>query len=83
LISILLDYFSLADSLLHSLTQSLCVSHVSQDEESIQLTPEQQRQLAFIESLPFTIEKDMDMDGDQPEERDKMIGRIVLDAPMY
>lgn len=51
-----------------------------QDEETIQLTPEQQLQLELIERMPYMIEKSDqdDVDAKPGEDKDKIIG-INLD----
>lgn len=52
-----------------------------QDEETIQLTPEQQLQLELIERMPYMIEKSDqdDVDAKSGEDKDKIIG-TNLDA---
>jgi len=47
-----------------------------QDEESIShLTPEQQRQLAMIENMPYTIEKEQeDLELKTAEEKERILG---------
>lgn len=47
-----------------------------QDEETIQLTPEQQLQLELIERMPYMIEKSDqdDLDAKPGEDKDKIIG---------
>jgi len=50
-----------------------------QDEESIShLTPEQQRQLAMIENMPYTIEKEQeDFELKNAEEKERILGRFL------
>jgi len=50
-----------------------------QDEESIShLTPEQQRQLAMIENMPYTIEKEpQDFELKSAEEKERILGMIL------
>ena len=53
---------------------------VLQAEEDIELTPEQQRQLAMIDSMPLTIEKEItqeEWDLKTPEEKERIIGMFV------
>jgi len=49
---------------------------MTQDEESIShLTPEQQRQLAMIENMPYTIEKEQeDFEMKSAEEKERILG---------
>ena len=49
-----------------------------QSEDDIELTPEQQRQLAMIDNMPLTIEKEItpeEWDLKSPEEKERMIGK--------
>ena len=46
-------------------------------EDNIELTPEQQRQLAMIEGMPLTVEKEItqeEWDLKTPEEKERIIG---------
>jgi len=60
-----------------------------QDEESIShLTPEQQRQLAMIENMPYTIEKEQeDFELKSAEEKERILGTraafVVVDRFCY
>ena len=51
-----------------------------QEEERVNLTPEQQRQLALIESMPLTMETEVTQeqwDLKTPEEKEKIIGQCA------
>ena len=49
-----------------------------QAEDDVELTPEQQRQLAMIDNMPLTIEKEItpeEWDLKTPEEKERIIGK--------
>ena len=60
---------------LHSVLNFCSVYFCYQDEDSIQLTPEQQRQLEMIENMPFTVSKENEEHMRQSvEDRDAILG---------
>ena len=59
------------------------ISRPQDSEDGIQLTPEQQRQLAFIESMPLTREWEIPQEewaSKTPEEKERIIGEHILQA---
>ena len=57
------------------------VSRCQDDETPIQLTPEQQKQLALIESMPLTMETEISQEEwaqKTPEEKERIMGKVSV-----
>ena len=51
------------------------------EETGVELTPEQQRQLAMIDSMPYTVECDISSEDwltKTPEEKERLLGKILF-----
>ena len=54
--------------------------HIQDDDGPIQLTPEQQKQLALIESMPLTMETEISQEEwaqKTPEEKERIMGTFL------